>query len=358
MKILYDHQMFSLQNVGGITRYFSDLITNHASDVTVDFPILYSENQYLKEADFGLRSFDWPKSFRIRRRIYYFLNQKQSVNAIRRNDFDLFHPTYYSTYFLDKLKKPYVLTVHDMIHEKYKNYFSSYDRTAEHKRILIKNASRIIAVSENTKKDIVDLLHVDPEKVSVVYHGYEQKIKPTAQLFRNYILFVGDRRGYKNFSFLLESILPLLKENKELSVVCTGSPFTPEEMMSFKARSIEGQMHHICATDAQLASLYKYASVFVYPSLYEGFGIPILEAFYNNCPVCLSNTSCFPEIGGDAALYFDPVDKESLLHAVKSVLENESIADSLRIKGNIRKANFSIKQMVENTTAVYSDLIK
>jgi glycosyltransferase involved in cell wall biosynthesis len=105
-----------------------------------------------------------------------------------------------------------------------------------------------------------------------------------------------------------------------------------------------------------MASLYRHALCFVYPSLYEGFGIPILEAFVNNCPICLSNASCFPEVAGDAALYFNSNDPNSMHNALKELIESSVLRDELRRKGSLRGKEFSIERMVEQTCNVYRKL--
>ena len=113
---------------------------------------------------------------------------------------------------------------------------------------------------------------------------------------------------------------------------------------------------HISANDAQMASLYRHALCFVFPSQYEGFGIPILEAFANGCPVCLSNASCFPEVAGDAGIFFNPNDAQSMLDVLKELLVSATLRDELKNKGMERIKDFSLEQMVENTCNIYRKL--
>ena len=114
---------------------------------------------------------------------------------------------------------------------------------------------------------------------------------------------------------------------------------------------------HIAANDAQMASLYRHALCFVFPSLYEGFGIPILEAFSNNCPVCLSNASCFPEVAGDAALYFAPHDAQSMCDTLREVIASETLREELRRRGSERIKDFSLQKMVQQTCDVYRNVL-
>lgn len=360
-KILYDHQMFTFQRFGGVTRYFADLMYNlPQNEFRADLPMRYCENHYVTET-YGHKfdKFAFPENYRIRRRLYEFVNDMVAKRAIKNGDYDIFHPTYYNPYFLNSLKKrqkPLVLTIHDMTFERFPQEVLVYDKTIQNKRRLVTEADHIIAVSENTKKDIVEILGVTPEKISVVYHGYKPVAEPASQLFDRYILFVGDRKGYKNFMPWLSAIRPLFASDSKLKVVCTGAPFTHAERLQFTEWGIIDRIVQIQANDAQMASLYRHALCFVYPSLYEGFGIPILEAFANGCPVCLSDASCFPEVASDAALYFNPNDADSMLCTIKELLEYASLRDELCVKGAARGKEFSIERMVEQTCNVYRKL--
>ena len=360
-KILYDHQMFTFQRFGGVTRYFADLMYNlPQNEFTADVPMKYCENHYVAET-YGHKydKLSFPENYRIRRRLYELANDFISKKAIKNGDYDIFHPTYYNPYFLSALKKcqkPLVLTIHDMTFERFPQEVLIYDKTILNKKRLVQEADHIIAVSENTKKDIVEILGTDPSKISVVHHGYKPIAEPASQLFDHYILYVGERKGYKNFLSWLKAISPLFSDDNRLKVVCTGADFSQAELSIFAELGIADRIVHISANDAQMASLYNHALCFVYPSLYEGFGIPILEAFTNRCPVCLSNASCFPEVAGDAALYFDPNDSNSMYSALKELLDSPALRMELCTKGKERSKEFSIERMVEQTCNVYRKL--
>lgn len=359
LKILYDHQMFSMQKFGGVTRYFADLIYNLPEDFEKEIAMQYSENHYItKTYNQTYNSTNCIKNFRIKRRVYYFMNNRISLKAIKNNDFDVFHPTYYNPYFLKHIEKPFVITIHDMIHERFADSFSFYENIIKNKKQLAENASHIIAVSQNTKNDIVEFLDIHPDKITVVHHGYKQQVEIAEQLYENYILYVGERKNYKNFIPFLEAIIPLLHADKTLKVVCTGNAFSKEEISIFQQHSISSQLLHVQASDAILYSLYQHALVFVFPSLYEGFGIPILEAFANNCPVCLSNASCFPEIAQEAALYFDPTSKISICDTIQSVLSDKGIRNSLIAKGKEKINDYTINKMVSATSKIYEEVVK
>ncbi|MDE3185559.1 MAG: glycosyltransferase family 4 protein [Bacteroidota bacterium] len=351
--------MFLIQKYGGITKYFCELIKNLPENIDYKLPVLFSENQHLKD-DFSFFKKPYislPKNeSRIRGRLKQFsydINKRYSEYVIRAGNYDLFHPTYYDTYFLKSLKKPYIITVHDLIEFKFKDQYKSFSRMDEMETI-IKNANRIISISENTKKDLVEILKIPREKIDVVYHGFNkgQRTNMSNKLGK-YILFVGVRRGYKNFSRLAKAFSELRREDNELKLICTGQPFIKEELEELKSLDISECTFLFGVNEQQLNELYANALVFVYPSLYEGFGMPILEAFSNECPVCLSNTSSLPEVAGNAGEYFDPCDTESIKHAIQKVIVDEKLAKKMKKAGIKRLENFSWKKCSEETVNSY-----
>lgn len=384
MKVLYDHQIFEHQRIGGVSRYFAEIIMHLPADVEADVSIQYTFNEYLRDMNIP---FVWrdqlisyysflPKiNFKGKKRLYYFLqerfpekypdfykvNQSRTIEKLEKGDFDIFHPTFFDDYYLDHLNgKPYVLTVHDMIIELYPEFINS-SGFIKRKKKLVDNAAHIIAVSENTKRDIVNVFGTSADKISVTYHAsslVDGGGKPE-NLPNKYLLYVGDRRlGYKNFKFFIAAIQPILLENKELCIVCTGDRFTTEENNYFKALGIQDQLKIIFVDDTQMFGLYKSAEMFIYPSYYEGFGIPILEAFQAQCPVVLSNGSCFPEVAGDAGLYFDSKSPEQLRFSVLSLLNNKELRQEIINKGTQRLQNFSWEKSALQTAEIYKEILR
>jgi glycosyltransferase involved in cell wall biosynthesis len=385
MKILYDHQIFYRQNYGGVSRYFCELMNQFSTDPDIRFilPLRYVQNDNLTQ--FPQLNKYWSGRYNklysnyfvssLQKKIRFnalnfglnFLinNQGEATRLLQKQDFDIFHPTYYEPYFLKYLrKKPFVLTVHDMIHELFPDNFSSRDRTIEWKKKLIENAGAIIAVSENTKQDIIKFTSVDPDYIHVIYHGspFEHISIPSRidpRFFeKSYLLFVGNRSGYKNFVFFIESIAGILYNHEDLHVVCAGSlPFTNEEKHFLTNLNLLNQVHHIKINDTILKNLYENARAFIFPSLYEGFGLPVLEAFSCGCPVLLSNSSSLPEVGGEGAIYFDPYDSASLTDALENLISDDYLRKQLALKGCERLKLFSWQKTANETKSVYENLI-
>jgi len=360
MKILYDHQAFCMQRYGGISRYFYEIIrtVKIKQGYEICLPIRLSANHYLKKIpdlayqhfDYILKGFNW---------IAYNVNRSHTIKSTLKfsSDFDVFHPTYYDPYFLPYfLKKPFVLTIHDMIHDIFPKYFFRFSRIATNKRTLAQRASRIIAVSENTKKDIIEQYGINGDKITVIYHGVSflpRENHINISIPDNYFLFVGDRHKYKNFLTFIESIAGILLEKSWFLVCFGGGAFSGDEKSAMRNLKIYNRIKILSGDDALLAHLYRHAGVFVFPSLYEGFGMPVLEAMSCGCPVAMSNVSSLPEVGGDAVSYFDPYDKPSMEGAVRRIIDNKKYRLELIARGLERAQKFSWDKAAEETCGVY-----
>jgi len=359
MKILYDHQIFSLQKYGGISKYYSELFKNLSSEHQYTLSLLLSDNQYLKEGYQYFKKINIPipdKKFKGRgffKKKIYAINKRYSQHIISSNNYDLLHPTYFDTYFLNNLKTPYIVTVHDLIEFKFKEQFRNNSLMEQMERI-IRKANRIISISENTKKDIIDIFNINPDKIDIVYHGFNKPLRLREQNpYGRYILFVGKRNGYKNFITFAKAASVLLIKESDLKLICVGLPFNKDEVKELKELNIVEKTKVLGVNEDELNDLYFHAQVFVYPTLYEGFGMPILEAFANNCPVCLSNTSSLPEVAGEAGVYFDPVNSDSILSAMEKVIYNSDFSKKIIAAGTNRLNNFSWKYCAEQTINSY-----
>lgn len=362
MNILYDHQVFSWQRIGGISRYFVELINNLPSGFISTTGVLFTDNIYMWN-NIDLRKniighFPLPEKMKGRQRMQMWVNKMNTLRLLNKSNIDVFHPTYYSSYFLNKNKKPYVITVYDMIHEKMPELVPQ-DNTIELKKISILNASKIIAISEQTKLDLIELYGINEENIKVIYLGHSIDCENEEKVLgipANYILFVGARAGYKNFERFLRAFAILSSQNPDLYLVCTGTNFTIDEYALIHSLYLDNKVIRLFVSDTQLTYLYRHAKCFVFPSIYEGFGIPILESLASGCPICLSNTSCFPEIAQDAGTYFDPYDIDSIVSATLMLLENEKYKNEQITKGFRVIGQYSWKRMAEETAFVYKSI--
>ncbi len=365
MKVLYDHQAFTGSRFGGVARYFHDLMEDLTTmNVEVDLALYFSNNEYLKDSTINKPlKYNYFLGFMPTNILISQINRLASILTLQRGKFDLFHPTFFHPYFLEHLHdKPFVLTYHDLIKEKL-NLTHLDNSSLETKQLLINKASKVIAISENTKSDILSFFDVSPDKISVVHHSSKFNTMPTyeeanLQLPNDYLLYVGTRNFYKNFDNLLLSLLPIFKKYPHLKLVCGGGGELSEtELLKLKELHITDKIIQIgCNTDNKLYHLYKNATAFIYPSLYEGFGIPILEAFACGCPVILSNTSSFPEIAEEAGMYFDPMQTDNMTQVIEQVLVDKTLQKTLRVNGFKRQMDFSAEKTARKTLDVYKSI--
>jgi glycosyltransferase involved in cell wall biosynthesis len=366
MNILYDYQIFESHKIGGISRYFAELIKFNP---TAELSLKYSDNVYLQEEHFkkyqilpyhyGYDNFLLPFNFKGKGRLFRYYNkifrksnQTITVKRLKESNFDIFHPTYYDSYFMKHLKgKPFVLTVYDMIHE----LFPGDRVTVSQKKHLILQTNAIIAISENTKKDLSHFFPDLVEKIKVIHLGFSfhQLIADIKK--ENYILFTGARESYKNFNNFIMATAPLLIKY-DLRLVCTGHPLNREEKGLLDNLHISDRTICKFVSDEELVELYSKALAFVFPSQYEGFGIPVLEAFASQCPAVISNASSLPEVGGDAAVYFDPYSIDDIRNQVERVICSSSLQNEMIKKGKERLKLFSWEKCARETMEVYNSL--
>lgn len=366
MKVLFDSQIFGMQDYGGISRYFVQILKRfNKKEVLPIVSLIVSHNDYIKDLGIGYYDNLLSKSG-YRNYVYTLINAFLDIPKILFSKYDIFHPTYYETHSLPFVgKKPLVLTVYDMVHELYINEYPDLkQRVADNKKKLIDKATHIISISENTKKDIVNIYKVDPSKVSVVYlanslDAWDGVIR--LRLPKKYIIYNGHRWIYKNFDNFVKAVAKLLIETDTYLVCAGGNEFTHSEMEMFKKLKISDRVMYQKISgvdhDRHMSECYSRALAFVYPSKYEGFGIPILEAFANSCPVVVSNSSCFPEIAKDAAVYFDINNHIDIEKKLKSVIKNKVLRQELVKKGKIRLNYFSWEKAAKQTTSIYKMII-
>jgi glycosyltransferase involved in cell wall biosynthesis len=279
---------------------------------------------------------------------------------------DIVHETYFSPYRLGSVQARRVLTIYDMIHEKFADSFPRADKTARFKALAARRADHVICISESTQRDAIEILGIPRDKTSVIYLGFdlmtdaaadrEDMALPTHSPF---LLYVGNRGGYKNFSRLLEAYGTSSQLNREYELVCFGGgAFQYDELEAMRAFGLnKDRVKQFGGNDHLLAELYRHASAFVYPSEYEGFGIPPLEAMSHDCPVICSNTSSIPEVVGDAGEYFDPVNTDSLRMAIERVLTQGRHRETLIRNGRARLDHFSWDRCALETLHVYNQLV-
>jgi glycosyltransferase involved in cell wall biosynthesis len=367
LKIYYDHQVFSLHDAGGAPRYFFELIKHLQSYdlLQIEVALRFTSSVY----PFGELANEHTKVLASRSNMRpggyrYLLNELVGLPAdLLRGKVDIYHPTLYRANRMVK-RRHMVVTHHDCTHERYPELFKNARLVIKNKQRLYSAADAILCVSESSREDLIRYHEVDPSKTHVVHHGFtgfatDEPIEvDPLPVKRPYILFVGNRSTYKNFSTLLSAYrLSGLVSDYDLLAV-GGGEFSDVEIARMTELKLMDRVQLIPrATDKELAEAYRRAAVFVYPSLYEGFGFPPLEAMSLGCPVVASNTSSIPEICGAGAVYFNPEDAAELSETLRSVLTDQPIRDTMREHGYAQVRLYDWQVTARKTLKVYKDVL-
>ena len=360
MNILFDYEVMINQKMGGISKYFKEIISEMKIDLSnrIHMPVLFPRNVELCEL-FGYKHcYNYPDGA-VK---YLFIINQFFFGFFLKKKYDILHQTQYKLRIPPDCRMKVVVTVHDMIPELFPEFFLEEEWRSDKYQAMLR-ADQIIAISHTTKKDILRLYpEFNENKIKVIYHGTtdfqnisESKIDGAPEHF---ILFVGDRGRYKNFERFVRAMVPVLLSDCTINLVCTGSrKFTVTELDFLNENGIQEQVYQYSCSVNELSYLYKHAICFVFPSLYEGFGLPILEAFSAGCPVIVSDIEVFREVSGSAAAFFDPQDIESIRASISDVLADEVYRSELIRKGKERLDLFTWKESASKTLQLYQNLL-
>lgn len=360
MRVVYTHDIFSRQYVGGISRYYVELI-RHLAEGSAEVDVFAGAyaNAHLSELNARASLVGQFRKSKSRLRLpRYVRNQFQQSYYARSAKADIVHHTYYS------FKRPFpkarlIVTVHDLIPERFPKQFGWKGRLlSAAKRRTCAKADRILAISETTKTDLVEHFGIASETIDVVYLGnslskyvnvLDSSPHPTP-----YILYVGGRAGYKNCRILWQAFSQSRLLRRDFHLICFGGgTFTSHEISQLADLKLSELVCHAAGDDQTLSRYYRHASALVYPSLYEGFGLPPVEAMSFGCPIIASTGGAIPEIVGPAGVYFDPTQPDMLREVLETLLFDESLQNQLRGQMKERVSRFCWKQTAQQTLESY-----
>ena len=368
IRVAFDSQIFAQQVHGGVSRYFCQLVEHidKSEDIRPLIVAPMHVNGYLPKIPgrlwqgFANRHQLLPK---LARRILYRGAEELIMRAFRPQ---IIHETYYWLNPRGPAGACRVLTIYDMIHEKFgAQYHQLRGDILERKLAAVRRADHIIFISNSTRRDALEYFDLNPAKTSVIHLGFDLKANvgrhesAASPGSRPYVLYVGLREGYKNFENFAKAFgaSRLVSEGFRLICFGGGKP-SGEELAMVQQFGIDAtQFEWREGGDDMLRQIYREAALFVYPSLYEGFGIPPLEAMAHDCPVACSNTSSIPEVVGQAAELFDPSDVDSIREAMERVLYSPSRRTDLVRLGRERLGAFSWQRCALETRKVYQHLV-
>jgi glycosyltransferase involved in cell wall biosynthesis len=364
LRILYDHQLFSLQNAGGALRYHFELARyiGEMPDTSVRLLLGFSNPvfpfQELASNHISVLQMNGMSTPGLLR---YGVNELigNGIEMIGRK-LDIYHPTLYRAMPFVRTRK-IVVTHHDCTHERFPNYFRNADRVIHAKRNLYTAADALICGSESSRRDLLRFYEVEESKVCVIPFGLSKLVRdPTsAAHFRSdrsrpYVLYVGSRAPYKNFDGLLRAFARCrLQDTFDLVAMGGGRLLAPELAAARELKIDQSLQVHPVVSDGLLAEAYANAELLVYPSLWEGFGVPPLEAMSLGCPVLVSDCSSMPEICRDGASYFDPYDPDSLAKNLVEAVTLRASRAPIIARGREIAAGYDWRKCVQHTLDLY-----
>ncbi len=367
MRIGIDARIFGSQYTG-IGRYVQELVEHLAQIAPQHEFVLFMNAPQFQE-------YEAPKNVQkvlVNAHHYSLKEQWSFFWKLRKAKLDLMHFTHFNAPIL--YKKPSVVTIHDLTLSFYpgKKMNSWLHRRAYHFTLsnAVSHAKKVIAVSENTKLDLIKVLGTAQEKITVIYEGVGENFTPREDreglaelvkkygITKDYLLYTGVWRSHKNLINLIRAFAILKQdESFDLQLVITGKedPYYPEVRRTVKELGLEySVIFPGMVPEDELTALYQGAFTYVFPSLYEGFGLPPLEAMRCGTPVVASKASCIPEICGENnALFFDPYDPEDMANAIRRVWLDGDLRKDLRERGLRHSRKFSWKSMAEESLALY-----
>jgi len=371
MRIGFDAKR-AFNNFTGLGNYSRDTIRILSSFYTQNDYFIYTPiatlNQRLKflenQSKIKIRS---PKKI-LDKLFSSFWRTKNIINDLKKDKLDIYHGLSHELPIgIENTKIKSVVTIHDLIYLRHPNLFSSIDLKIYDKkfRSACKRANKIIAVSQQTKKDIIDYFLIPEDKIEVVYQGCNEVFKkPTInkelirnklQLFEKYLLYVGSIEERKNLITLLKVLKDL--PNKKLIIIGDGTSYKKKCINFIHDNNLSDRTQIFSGLSLNdMASIYQNAEMLIYPSIFEGFGIPILEALYSKIPVITSKDGCFIEAGGPDSIYINPLSKEDIIEAINKIDNNPKIREKMITNGIKYAENFSDQNIANNLMKVYNSL--
>jgi glycosyltransferase involved in cell wall biosynthesis len=362
MNIAYDAKRF-FHNNAGLGNYSRDLVRIMATYFPENNYQLFTKKQSSRIQDFE----DFKNIETILPSVPFpFWRQLQMGHQAAMAGAQVFHglsgelPSFKKN---ENLKK--IVTIHDLIFVRYPQYYNYLDRKIylQKAKYACNTADVIVAVSEQTKQDCVAFLKIPEHKIKVVYQGCSDVFKHKADtdflkntsikynLPQEFILNVGTIEPRKNLLLIVQAIV-----GTNINLVVVGKPthYLTEVQKCIADNNLKAQVHFLQNVNIQeLAAIYQMAKVFVYPSLFEGFGIPIIEALYSNTPVITSYGSCFAEAAGEHSVYIAPTDAEELKTKILQILQNETLATNMKLKGWQHAQQFNDATIAEQWKLIY-----
>ena len=362
--------------------YNSTGLGNYSRDSIRILSLLYPENDYFlytpkakenKQISFLKNKKNilvrTPSSF-VGNLFKKYWRNKNITKDLVQDEIDIYHGLSHEIPLgIEKTNIKSVVTIHDLIFIRYPHLFSSIDRKIYHKKFqsACKRANKIIAISHQTKNDIIEFFGTDENKIEVVYQGcnnvFQSKIskKRIEEICKKYnlpekfILNVGTIEERKNLLTILKSIKELPKQH--LVVIGNGKEYKNKCLQYIREHNLQDRVSFLSGIELEeIAAIYQKSEIMIYPSVFEGFGIPILEALFSKTPVITSQGGCFSETGGEHSIYINPLSVSEITSAITKITTDTNLRNTMIEKGYNYAQNFTDKKVAENLQKIYTSL--
>jgi len=362
--------------------YNSTGLGNYSRDSIRILSLLYPENDYFlytpkakenKQISFLKNKKNilvrTPSSF-VGNLFKKYWRNKNIIKDLVQDEIDIYHGLSHEIPLgIEKTNIKSVVTIHDLIFIRYPHLFSSIDRKIYHKKFqsACKRANKIIAISHQTKNDIIEFFGTDENKIEVVYQGcnnvFQSKIskKRIEEICKKYnlpekfILNIGTIEERKNLLTILKSIKELPKQH--LVVIGNGKEYKNKCLQYIIEHNLQKRVSFLSGIELEeIAAIYQKSEIMIYPSVFEGFGIPILEALFSKTPVITSQGGCFSETGGEHSIYINPLSVSEITSAITKITTDTNLRNTMIEKGYNYAQNFTDKKVAENLQKIYTSL--
>jgi glycosyltransferase involved in cell wall biosynthesis len=356
--VLFGPEIWNLQQQGGVSRHVKELINNMVLiNNSVKAVIPETNNVYAQEISNQIK-----------------ISTDQFDNFVNKPDFDgifkgnenIYHATYFSEVSLSAMKRRgfhVVVTVYDMISELFPDRPPLFRRRNNEKERVIQIADHIVCVSQTSANDLARIFGVSNEKISITYPGtsfggFTKQIDNNLLGINPFLLYVGNRNKYKNFKRLIMALSGSKIFISDFKLVAFGGgTFSKSEIAFLKELGMWAHVIHVEGNDSKLFDYYSCAKSLIYPSIYEGFGLPPIEAMASGCPAIVSSGGSIPEVCGDAAVYFDPYNLHDIRNVIEETIQNDELLSNLSKFGRIHALEFSWENTAVTTLGAYDKLI-
>jgi len=359
--VAFSPDIFEIQRHGGVSRYFVELAENLKSlgESDIEISAALHINYYLKSSDMnpGIYLPFSPSRLKLSKAISS-INRVHSNALAKRKSYDIKHETYYRGGVEQIRARKTVTTIYDLVREKFTPNWHGFAA----KQLSLNRSDAVICISRTTASDLQNYYRVDPDKLFTIHlgvsnHFFSETIPGKDRVGKQQLLYVGGRDGYKDFRTLVMAFSQSISLRDNFQVLIFGSKFTVSELKLMRSLNVHDSFTHTSGGDEDLIAAYRDSIALVITSIYEGFGLTVLEAMSSGCAVISTRGGSLGEIAGGLDYYFEPSDPESLIEAIQRMASNVKANEYLKVRAREHSRKFTWQKTAENTLTVYRKLV-